>query len=204
MNCHMPHSTYGLLKSVRSHRIESPSVVTTLETGRPNGCVLCHLDRSLAWTADHLTQWYGHEQLELQNPIARETASGLVNLLLGDAGLRAIYSSAFSWQPAREASGSDWMAPYLALGLVDEYDAVRLIAKRTLRTLPGYEDIKIDEFADLQERAAWVSEQMERYNQEVQLTPRPGLLIGEDGKVDFQRASEMFNARDRTPVFLQE
>ena len=204
MNCHMPHTSYGLLKSVRSHRIESPSVVTTLTTGRPNGCMQCHLDRNIGWVADHLSQWYGQEEIELQNPMARETASGLINLLVGDAGLRAISAATFAWEPAREASGTEWMAPYLALGLIDEYEAVRMITMRTLRTLPGIDDLDIDEFADVKERAEWVNQFLEKFKQDVTLEPRSELLIGEDGKIDFEKASQMFNARDQTPVFLQE
>ncbi len=204
MNCHMPHTTYGLLKSVRSHRIESPSVITTLTTGRPNGCVLCHLDRPIGWAADHLSQWYGQQKLELKNPVARETASGVVNLLLGDAGLRAIHASTFAWQPAREASGTDWMAPYLLLGLIDEYDAVRIITKRTLQTLPGYENVDIDEFADAAERVKMVNRYLDEFKRDVRLQPRPALLIDEEGKIDFEKASQMFNARDQTPIFLQE
>ena len=58
MNCHMPYTTYGLLKTVRSHQIGNPSVKATLDTGRPNACNLCHLDKTLAWTAEYLEQWY--------------------------------------------------------------------------------------------------------------------------------------------------
>ena len=28
--------------------------------GRPNACNLCHLDRTLGWTEQHLVRWYGH------------------------------------------------------------------------------------------------------------------------------------------------
>ena len=51
-NCHMPHTTYGLLKTIRSHQISSPSVQASLATGRPNACNLCHLDKTHQWTAD--------------------------------------------------------------------------------------------------------------------------------------------------------
>ncbi len=50
-NCHMPYTTYGLLKTIRSHTVSSPSVAESVESGRPNACNLCHLDKSLAWTA---------------------------------------------------------------------------------------------------------------------------------------------------------
>jgi hypothetical protein len=54
----MPFTTYGLLKAIRSHQINSPSVQGSLETGWPNGCNQCHQDRTLAWTADYLSRWY--------------------------------------------------------------------------------------------------------------------------------------------------
>ncbi|HKQ40089.1 MAG TPA: cytochrome c3 family protein, partial [Verrucomicrobiae bacterium] len=56
-NCHMPHTTYGLMKAIRSHQVDSPSVQATIATGRPNACNLCHLDKTLAWTAEKLTEW---------------------------------------------------------------------------------------------------------------------------------------------------
>lgn len=203
MNCHMPHSTYGLLKTVRNHRIESPSLITMLKTGRPNGCAMCHLDKNIGWVGDHLTEWYGQEPLQL-SPFARGTASSLVNYLIGDAGIRAVYAAGFAWEPAREASGSDWMAPYLILGLTDEYDAIRLIAKRTLQTLPGYENVEIDEFADPAKRIEAVNRLLAEFKQAGRLKPRPELLIDQNGTIDFRKAAEMFNARDQTPIFLSE
>ena len=64
-NCHMPYTTYGLLKSIRSHWIDSPSVAASVETGRPNACNQCHLDRTLAWTGEALAEWYGVQRVEL-------------------------------------------------------------------------------------------------------------------------------------------
>lgn len=59
VNCHMPYTVYGLLKGIRNHRIDSPRL--TGKTGgseRPGACNLCHLDRSLGWTAQQLERWY--------------------------------------------------------------------------------------------------------------------------------------------------
>src|SRR5262249_3186741 len=64
-NCHMPYTSYGLLRGIRSHQIDRPSVATALKTGRPNACNLCHLDQTLKWTAQHLSEWYGHARPEL-------------------------------------------------------------------------------------------------------------------------------------------
>jgi len=60
-NCHMPYTSYGLMKVVRSHTITSPSAASSLDTGRPNACNQCHLDQTLQWTAEYLNTWYGHE-----------------------------------------------------------------------------------------------------------------------------------------------
>jgi hypothetical protein len=136
-NCHMPHTTYGLLKTIRSHQISSPSVQTTIDTGRPNACNLCHLDKTLGWTADRLAEWYGISRPAIGDDEASVAASVLW-LLKGDAGQRAIVAQAMGWRPAQEASGTGWLAPYLALTQKDQYDAVRLIASRSAKTLPPF------------------------------------------------------------------
>src|SRR5437899_7030654 len=87
MNCHMPYTTYGLLKTIRSHQISSPSVKATLDTGRPGACNLCHLDKTLAWTAEHLEQWYGTPKPQLGDE-EQSVAASLLWLLKGDAGQR--------------------------------------------------------------------------------------------------------------------
>ena len=136
-NCHMPHTTYGLLKTIRSHQISSPSVHTSVDTGRPNACNLCHLDKTLGWTADRLAEWYGISRPAL-GADEQSVAASVLWLLKGDAGQRAIVAQAMGWRAAQEASGSGWLAPYLALMQKDQYDAVRLIATRSAKTLPPF------------------------------------------------------------------
>ncbi len=150
-NCHMPHTTYGLLKAIRSHQVDSPSVATSLATGRPNACNLCHLDRSLGWTAEHLARWYGTPIPELSED-EKTTSAALLWLLTGDAGQRALIAWSMGWQTARESSGEDWLPPFLALLLNDPYEAVRFIARRSLRRLPGFEEFDYDFIGDPGER----------------------------------------------------
>src|SRR6185295_14905062 len=95
-NCHMPHTTYGLLKTIRSHQISSPSVQTTLATGRPNACNLCHLDKTLGWTAQYLDAWYGLTPPTLGDD-ELSVAASLVWLLEGDAGQRAMIAQSMGW-----------------------------------------------------------------------------------------------------------
>ncbi len=152
-NCHMPYTTYGLLKTIRSHQISSPSVKATVDTGRPNACNLCHLDKTLAWTAEYLETWYATPKPHLGDE-EQSVAASLLWLLKGDAGQRAIVAQSLGWAPAQQASGTGWIAPYLALFLDDPYDAVRYIASRSLKTLPGFQAFAFDYVAPQQTRAA--------------------------------------------------
>jgi len=152
-NCHMPHTTYGLLKAIRSHHIDSPSVQSSLDTGRPNACNLCHLDRSLGWTAAKLSEWYGKPAASLTGDHTNVPAM-VTWLLSGDAGQRALAAWHFGWEPALQTSGRDWQAPFLAELLQDPYSVVRHIARRSLRRLPGFESFAYDYIGPESERAA--------------------------------------------------
>lgn len=131
-NCHMPHTTYGVLKAIRSHQISSPKISEQKTSGRPNACNLCHLDKTLSWTQEHLANWYGQSTNALT--VEEGTLADSVRLALkGDAGQRALMAWHFGWAPARAASGGDWIPPVLAELLEDPYAAVRCIAERSLK-----------------------------------------------------------------------
>jgi hypothetical protein len=142
-NCHMPYTSYGLLKAVRSHQISSPTVAANVRTGRPNGCNLCHLDKTLKWTSEYLEQWYGTPRVAL-NSDDETFAASVLWLLRGDAGQRALVAWSMGWLPAQRTSGTSWMPPYMSLLLNDSYPAVRFIAYRSLRSLPGFTTFKHD------------------------------------------------------------
>ncbi len=138
-NCHMPHTTWGLLKAIRSHQIDSPTVTSSLQTGRPNACNLCHLDKTLAWTSDHLEAWHLIPGPRLTAD-QRSIAASVLWILSGDAGQRALVAWSMGWHAAQQVSGSHWMGPYLAQLLEDPYDAVRFAAYRSLRQLPEFSE----------------------------------------------------------------
>lgn len=150
-NCHMPHTTYGLLKAIRSHTITSPSVAETLDTGRPNACNHCHLDKTLAWTSAQLERWYGTQGTPL-GEVHRSVPASVAAVLGGDAGERALAAWAMGWEPAMAVSGAGWRERFLGLLLNDPYDAVRYIAYQSLRRQPGYEDLVYDFLAPAEER----------------------------------------------------
>ena len=150
-NCHMPYTSYGLLKTIRSHQVSSPSVATTVATGRPNACNLCHLDKSLDWTSGYLAQWYGKPKVPVFGD-DESVAASVLWVLRGDAAERVIAAQSMGWQPAQRVSGTTWMPFYLAQLLDDPYDAVRFVAYRTLRTLPGFDRFQYDFVAPPRQR----------------------------------------------------
>ena len=131
----MPKTTYALLKSIRSHRIETPSVATAMATGRPTACNLCHLDRSLAWTAAQLeTRW--KLPAPTLDPSMRDVPVAAWLALRGDAAMRALVAEALSDPDARAASGSDWQNAVLSDLEGDDYAAVAAIAQRSRAMMP--------------------------------------------------------------------
>jgi predicted CXXCH cytochrome family protein len=147
LGCHMPMTAYALLKSIRSHRIDSPDARSLSTTDRPNACNLCHVDRSLAWTASRLFDWYGQPA----SP-EMETPAGAAWLIAGDPAQRALAAAAMGEPGARLAAGDDWEAPWLASALEDPYAAVRFIARRSLLRLSGFGGVVIDPSAPAAQR----------------------------------------------------
>ena len=205
MNCHMPHTTYGLLKTLRSHQVTSPRVSPTIENGeRPNACALCHLDQSDKWVSNFLHQWYGQPEVELDKE-SSEIAASLVHFLKGDAAQRAVQAAAFGWQPAREASGTDWIEPILLIGMTDPYDAVRVISARSLRTLPQREGRPmIDAIGIPFQRDEAVRAEIELIRREKRFQPRAALLIDAEGVFDLNAAMDLYQRRNQRPVELRE
>ena len=208
MNCHMPFTTFGLLRGIRSHTIESPSVQSSLESGRPNGCNLCHLDQSLDWTAKTLEEWYDIEPPRLSDP-QRSLPASWIWALSGDAGQRAVLASSFGWEPARKASSTAWHGAILARLLDDPYHAVRLVAHRSLQSLPEFADFRYDSRAPEAERKAAVSRALARWNKargnegQEQLARLSAAALQADVRPQDILAS-LQAERDDTPIVLQE
>ncbi|MBI1312112.1 ammonia-forming cytochrome c nitrite reductase subunit c552 [bacterium] len=204
MNCHMPYTTYGLLKAIRSHQISSPQVTATLQTGRPLACNQCHLDRTLQWSAGHLADWFGHELPEL-SPERKKIADSVLQALAGDAGQRALAAWSFGWPVAQATSGTDWMVPSLLTLMGDPYDAVRQIAERSLSTLPSQPERSYEFTATAETRTRELSRLLELWeNADPVRTPNPAVLIGPAGGLQGGVVNELLQARDHRPVRLLE
>ncbi|MGB1275774.1 MAG: cytochrome c3 family protein, partial [Nannocystaceae bacterium] len=203
INCHMPHTSYGLLKAIRSHQIDSPNLAASLPSGRPGACNLCHLDRTLEWTGDWLHRWYGQELPDLE-PDEREIAAGILWLLRGDAGVRALVAWHFSWAPAVAISGNDWMAPFLKVALVDEYVAVRHIAGKSLAKLPDVGKIDYDALADTPRLEAVAEQVASTWSNHPTERCVPEFLLTDTCDLDSPAVDRILGERPGYPVILEE
>lgn len=201
VNCHMPHTVYGLGKAARSHQISVPDVAADLAAGRPNACNLCHVDQTLDWTADHLFKWYGKRRPALDGDQKRIAAS-LLDLHRGDAGQRALAVFSLGWAPARAVAGEDWMLPHLLYAVEDRYEVLGLVAYRALRQFEAAKSLNADFLSlPLRKRRAAV---------ERALAPAappkadPRRLIGTDGRPDEAGIRRLREAQDGRPVVLLE
>jgi len=209
-NCHMPYTTYGLLKGIRSHEVSSPDVRASVETGRPNACNQCHLDKTMGWAAQRLKEWYGITPPGLTAE-QREIAASILWALKGDAGQRALMAWSFGWEPARTVSGTDWFAPFLATLAGDPYHAVRYIAYRSLKDLPSASGLRYDYMMERPERDRAVMQVIQRWiPQQASKGFRhaPELLMDIEGGLGIggmqARTNELLSEREDPPLTLNE
>lgn len=205
-NCHMPYTTYGLHKAIRSHQIDSPTVSASLETGRPNACNQCHLDKTLLWSAKHLRRWYG-QPVPIMNDDEKNVAASLLWLLQGDAGQRAIMAWNLSWNDAIAASGNNWLSPFLIQLLLDPYDAVRFIAYRSLRKQPGFKDFETDCFTTYAERYEIVKKAGRIWNRIYNASKRTSnseILFDPQGNLHIDEINRLLKLRNDRPMMLAE
>ena len=213
MNCHMPYTTWGLMKGIRQHTIDSPTVRATIENGRPNACNACHIDETLEWSAKQLASWYGHEVPDLSDD-QKAVAASLLWLLKGDAGQRALAAWYLGWKPAQEVAGNEWIAPLLAPLLEDPYDVVRYVAARSLRGLPGFEDLDYDYVGDEAARTPAKRKVWDQYKEQRATRPGAGetedterasrLLLYVDGSLHRVALARLLERRDDRDVTLAE
>jgi len=205
-NCHMPYTTYGLLKTMRSHTVSSPSLTETTKSGRPNACNLCHVDRSLGWTSAALGRWYGQPPATLTDDQERVSLV-LLMALSGDAGQRVIAAEALRWSPAQQVAGTWWMAPPLAQLLDDPYDAVRFSAGRALASLPGFDGFAFDFVAGPRARRQRQLEAMRAWDARPRsAAPVDGaaVLVSPQGRLQVDAMLRLVRQRNNRRMLLRE
>jgi formate-dependent nitrite reductase cytochrome c552 subunit len=205
-NCHMPRTTFGLLRAMRSHQVSSPTVQESIMYGRPNSCNLCHLDQTLAWTAEKLHMWYNQPLSEL-SPDDQTIAAAVKWLIKGDAGQRALIAWGMGWESAQKTAGRDWLYPYLIYSLSDPYAAVRFDAWKSLQTLPGFPGFSFTYTAPdgvLSEAAKRAYEKWLGEIRDTKAVYRPETAIDAEGHFQQDVFQRLRSERDERPIILAE
>lgn len=211
-NCHMPHTSYALMRGIRNHRIVSPRVRTPQKNEQPNACNLCHLDKTLQWTADHLTQWYGQQQVKLDQQ-NQNIAASLIWLLEGNAVQRTLASWHMTWEPTWETSGTNWRLPFMIQLLNDNYSATRYVTWQSIKKLPEYQKVLLGKGAyeftsQAPERIAIQQAWMNAWSigAEKHGLNIPQLLFTPDGKsqLNTEGLRELLKNRDNTAILMSE
>ena len=198
----MPRTAYGFLAAQRAHKIDSPQVASAFKSSKPNACNLCHLDQTLAWTANYLTEWHDQPPAALSTD-EQEIAASLLWILKGDAVQRSVVGWHFGWSPAGQVSNQDWPAPLLAHLLENDYSAVRFIAEHSLKQWPGFEDFtrSLSDQAAVKQR---VIQQWQESQQTADLPTGKRTLVNSDRTLMSAEIRRLLSQQDSSPVTLAE
>jgi hypothetical protein len=153
-----------------------------------------------------LQQWYHQPGLEL-NGDDREISSVALLALRGEAGQRALIAWSMGWKPAQEISGTRWLVPYLAQLLNDPYSAVRYIAYRSLKHIPGFAPGSYDFVGRPDQRAGAAQEVLQTWQHSPAAAPAAAgarVLLGPSGALQAAQFQRLLRARDDRPMDLQE
>jgi predicted CXXCH cytochrome family protein len=144
VDCHMPKTTYALLGSIRSHRVQIPRPA---ETSVPSACALCHVDRPLSWLTARSADAASSDTSDPLHAAGSEDVVpvGFRGALSGNAAERAIYAAALASKETRQTIGDGLARALLERLRHDRYHAVRRIAERGLSALPRGTTAELDE-----------------------------------------------------------
>ena len=142
LDCHMPRIVQGLSDVVRTHHIQSPVPAADLAAGGLNACNLCHLDRSIGWTAGALARgWRREIAVDAEAYGGLDRPVGEAWLDSGDPTVRVTAAAAYARSPRLGRA-----AVPLLLDVLDDpvaYDRMRvLFALQDIlgrRALAGYQ-----------------------------------------------------------------
>jgi formate-dependent nitrite reductase cytochrome c552 subunit len=205
-NCHMPNTTFGLLRAMRSHQVSWPAAQESVDYGRPNACNLCHLNQTLSWTAEKLHDWYNQPIPQLSDD-DKTIAAAVQWIVKGDAGQRALIAWGMGWKPAQEVAGRGWLYPYLIYTMTDSYAAVRFDAWKSLQTLPGFSDFSFTYTADdrlLRQAAGGALEKWLREVRPPNATFEPQTALDSDGRFQHDVFQRLRSERDNKRILLAE
>ena len=110
------------------------------------------------------------------------------------------------WPDAQHASGTAWMPLYLAGLMFDDYDAVRYIAYRSLRGIPGYGGVRFDHMKPAGQYDRIMDEVMQAWFRTVgdNKPTRSELLFTPGGMPRMDTYNQLRAGRDNRRVIITE
>jgi predicted CXXCH cytochrome family protein len=132
-NCHMPRAVYGIMAFHPTHDITIPDPQLTADSGVPNACNQCHLDRSVNWSITEAKRIWPQRfaQARLSSDEQFDLPEGPRALFAGDALTRALAADLMSGNgPAKP--DVRWASPFLVEAFADKYPIVRFFAANGL------------------------------------------------------------------------
>ncbi|MFT5432210.1 MAG: hypothetical protein ACI9OJ_002909 [Myxococcota bacterium] len=138
MDCHMPRMVGGLELMTRTHRVTSPTVYAAYQSGTPNACNLCHVDKSLSWTLNALDKTFG---VKVGPPGESDTAAKEVWL----RHPRSVVRLASAHGVARSPFAREGAMAYLLPLLRDPYPRRRYFAQTAIEIFLGRK-LTVEEF----------------------------------------------------------
>ena len=111
------------------------------------------------------------------------------------------------WAPAQQASGRDWLYPFLIFELNDPYAAVRFGAWKALQSLPGFTGYEFDYRQDDARQKEALTLAYQYWWQEVRKPAgdyRPQTVLEPNGLFRQATFDRLLDQRSRRSIFLAE
>ncbi len=111
------------------------------------------------------------------------------------------------WKPAQDASGREWLYPFLIYAMNDPYAAVRFDAWKSLQTLPAFEDHAFTYTADDKQRTDRILETYRKWSREVRKPEdvfKPETGLDQFGNLRTDLFQRLRSERDNSSIVLAE
>ena len=138
-SCHMPVRGYMVVDRRHDHGFRIPRPDQSIELGTPNACNDCHRDKTPAWAAEKIVEWFGSQRGGYQT-FAGAFRAAWTEQPDSRTLLAAVASAPDSPAVARASALAALPVPDIALArrnLVDGDPMVRIAALASLETLPA-------------------------------------------------------------------
>ena len=139
VNCHMPSRVYMGAQPRPDHSLRIPRPDLSVNTGLPNACNACHVQKSAQWAADSIAKWFGKKRRQEPHFGADFSAyragrgdAGPLLALIANANMSAIVRATALSELANDAGSG---LPLRIHALKDAADEVRTAAADGLALL---------------------------------------------------------------------